>query len=297
MRQQYSWQALGSAVVVTIVHARTPAYGESIAAAVRQRVGAFEKRFSRFLPDSELSAFNRRAGKKVRVSGAFGRLLTAAIDLSAATGGLYNPFVLPALQHAGYRGSWPSPEQGVAGTDFSERRIVLATNISTGPGWARIPQDTALDFGGIGKGYLLDELAAFLDTKGLDGYWLSLGGDIICNGYDTDSRPWQIGVQHAEDARKIITTVDNHGTRLAVATSGVTKRQGSHNGQLWHHLIDPRTGKPAATTVLTATVTAEQATAADVYAKCAVIAGAAWIKGAGRAGVVQSWYMQEKGKA
>jgi thiamine biosynthesis lipoprotein len=56
---------------------------------------------------------------------------------------------------------------------------------------------------------------------------------------------------------------------MAVATSGITKRRGAD----WHHLINPQTGQPAATDLLTATVSAPSATAADIYAKCMVLLG------------------------
>ncbi len=114
----------------------------------------------------------------------------------------------------------------------------------------------------------------WLHDKHLPGFWLSLGGDIICNGHDVDGNAWSIGVQAAHDPGRIVQTIIcPAGTTLAVATSGTVKRRGTSAGVAWHHLIDPRTGKPADTTIATATVTAETATAADVYAKAVVIEG------------------------
>jgi FAD:protein FMN transferase len=164
---------------------------------------------------------------------------------------------------------------------------------------ASIPTGTALDFGGIGKGYLLDELAEFLDPKlttaQLVGYWLSLGGDIICAGHDLDSQPWQVAIQSALELAKNVDIIKNEaGRKLAIATSGVTKRQGLKDGQAWHHIINPRTSKPADTNILTATVTADEAVAADVYAKCVVIAGAEQAKKYQAQGVIQSFLTQAK---
>ena len=109
-----------------------------------------------------------------------------------------------------------------------------------------------------------------LDTKHVKHYWLSLGGDIISSGFDTDNQPWKVGIAKAAVLQEPITVVVNaSGEHQAVATSGTTKRRGPH----WHHLIDPRTGQPAKTDVLTATVVSESATAADVFAKCLAILG------------------------
>jgi FAD:protein FMN transferase len=131
-----------------------------------------------------------------------------------------------------------------------------------------------LDFGGIGKGYLLDNLSKMISSRHVAGYWLSLGGDIICSGHDVDGQPWRVGVQNATESTENIQYIENrHGDMLAIATSGTTKRKGIRNGTKWHHIIDPRSGLPAETDILTVTATAKSAVIGDVYAKVAVIAG------------------------
>jgi thiamine biosynthesis lipoprotein len=102
------------------------------------------------------------------------------------------------------------------------------------------------------------------------GYWLSLGGDILCNGSDAGGNLWKIGIAKADHPDEAAAYITSDGDRYAIATSGITKRKGAD----WHHIIDPRSGRPATTDILTATVTGESATAADVYAKCLVILGA-----------------------
>lgn len=272
-RLQQTRYVLGSAGLVTLVVADD--FGaDDLFAEMWRRIAEFEQRFSRFLPDSELTEFNHAAGEITKISQAFRDLLTAAKTMSERTDGLYNPFVLPALQRAGYEGSWPQPERSDARTSYKNREVVDAASLTITDDAAGIPAATAIDFGGIGKGYLLDELSEFLDTQQLAGYWLSLGGDILCRGNDIDGEPWQIGVQHALVADKIVTHVRNDdGRKLAVATSAITKRKGLNNGKPWHHLIDPRTGESAETDILSATVCANSATDADVYAKCLVLLG------------------------
>jgi thiamine biosynthesis lipoprotein len=140
---------------------------------------------------------------------------------------------------------------------------------------------------------LLDELSRGLSGKALSGFWLSLGGDIICAGYDLDNENWKVAIQEAIDTNKIIDYILNqNGSILAIATSGITKRKGFKNGKHWHHIIDPRTGKPALTNILTATVTADQAVTADVYAKCIVIAGPKQAEAYKHQAVIQSFLLQ-----
>lgn len=272
-RWQQTRYVLGSDAVVTLVAADELA-ADDLFTEIWQRIDKFDQRFSRFKSDSELTRFNNAAGKSVTISPAFRELLVASEKMSEQTDGLYNPFVLPELQRAGYEGSWPNTEQSDACMDYKNRTMVSASALEISGDTARIPAESAFDSGGIGKGYLLDELGAVLDRQKLAGYWLSLGGDILCSGQDVDGKAWRIGIQHALQTDEVVAHVGNErGGKLGIATSGVTKRKGVKDGKPWHHLIDPRTGQPAETDVLTATVTADSATEADVYAKCLVLLG------------------------
>ncbi len=272
-RYQQSAHALGSDALLTLVVPKSAAPDE-VFAKLWDHIAEFEKQFSRFLPDSELSTFNQQAGQLVPVTPPFYALLTTAKELSRKTGGLYNPFILPSLQKAGYVGSWPTPNVFKKQLNYSQRasnvkieQLLLQKNA------AHIPANTALDFGGCGKGYLLDELADLLDAHGIKNYWLSLGGDIVCNGHDVTNKSWKIAVQSATDPRLVAQYIDNNGARIAVATSGISKRHGTNNGAQWHHIIDPRTQLPATTDIVTATVSTTKAVKADVFAKCLVILG------------------------
>lgn len=296
-RSQQKYHALGSDTVVTIVADSSQVDVANVFGILHDQIVNFELRFSRFLDESELTLFNQHAGQKVAISKEFRDLLIAARDMSKQTEGLYNPFVLPALQKAGYVGSWPSPQRGTKATNFTERHLETIEALVINSSWASIPADSALDFGGIGKGYLLDQLASSLISEKLEGYWLSLGGDIICSGYDLDNQAWAIGIQDAFDVSGVVDTISNKGGHtLAIATSGSIKRRGTHNGESWHHIIDPRTGLPSTTDVLTATVSANSAVAADVYAKSIVIAGANHAVSYKENNVISSYIIQTDGK-
>ncbi len=293
-RYQQKYHALGSETVLTLVSDRSPSEIDQVFARLHQHITSFEARFSRFKDDSELTLFNRRAGEKVAVSEAFRRLLATAKDMSEQTGGLYNPFVLPALQKAGYLGSWPSPGVGSVATDFSAHQVVPSSHITVGDSWASLPKNSALDFGGIGKGYLLDQLAAVLRAESLTGYWLSLGGDIMCAGYDLQHRPWHVAIQDVHDVNNAVDTISNTGgDTLAIATSGIIKRKGRHNGVAWHHIIDPRISLPADTDILSVTVSARTAVIADVIAKCIVIAGEDRAIAYQKQKLIASYYIQK----
>jgi len=269
IRLQQHKHALGSEAYVTLIGPDEQLL-VSIFDAIWQELSLFEHTFSRFLPDSELTYLNGRAGLPTEVSPEFLALAKLARDFSERTSGLYNPFVLPALQKAGYGGSWPSvAEQGEA-PDFSARVFEEKSKLQISANTITIPDRTALDFGGIGKGYALDLLAQILRKQNIKNYWLSLGGDVLAAGIDLDGSPWNIAVGRVLDQDDLAATFRVGPEQYAVATSGTVKRSGKD----WNHLIDPRTGRSTESDILSATVASDSGVIADVYAKCLILVGA-----------------------
>lgn len=263
--------ALGSKTGISLVSDVASAQIETLYRELWKTIFLFERQFSRFLPGSELSAFNRNAGTKQVVSPEFHELLIAARDISHDTSGLYNPFILPALQASGYvRSRVPGHEQDVV-DDHSHKAVTTIDRLEIGDDWARIPYGTALDLGGCGKGYLADLLRRKLPNI-VTGYWLSFGGDIAVGGQDDHGQPWTITIQLADSPAKSVGAL-TISAACGIATSGTTVHHGEKAGKTWHHLIDPRTRQPAETDVLLATVCDQSALRADVLASCAVILG------------------------
>ncbi len=263
--------ALGSKTGISLVSRASKAQIEVLYKTLWREIFIFERKFSRFLPGSELSIFNSNAGSKQNITPEFKKLLITAKKLAEDTDGLYNPFILPALQASGYLSSRVPGHEHDAVNDFSKRSYTTIERLEIGNDWAKIPYDTALDLGGCGKGYLADQLRSLL-TKKITGYWLSFGGDIAVGGLDEQGRKWTIGIQSAVDQNKNRASL-SIDSASGVATSGVTVHQGKKNGKEWHHLIDPKTSQPAITDVLLATVYADTSLMADVLASCAVILG------------------------
>ncbi len=230
----------------------------------------FETRFSRFLPDSELSELNAGTGRQQSVSLEMLDLLLESKRLHALTGGVFDPAILAALESAGYDRSF----------DFVERESALPTVTQTShhPTFADIaidaksqtamlPTDLRLDFGGIGKGYAIDRADEMLNGAGPS--LVSAGGDLFGRGDGPYGDGWLIAVTSPQGDE--IDRIVLHDE--AVATSTVALRAWNRAGRTMHHIINPTTGQPADTGLTSVTVVARTASDADVFAKTALILG------------------------
>jgi thiamine biosynthesis lipoprotein len=254
------------------------AEGDDLALAGLQASRAFievsEQRFSRFLPDSELSRLNGSAGQWVSVSEDLMELITLSVQYFKETDGLFDPSILPDLKRFGYDKSMDviraQAPMDIAASPRTVRPAFTSMDIDFIERRVRLPEGMELDFGGIAKGWIVDQATNLL-KKYSPTCAISAGGDIRFIGNPIDGSKWRVELEDPRDQGQTIgiLSVD----QSAVVTSSITKRTWNQNGQVRHHLIDPRTGEPAATDWLSVTVIAQQITAAEVYAKGLLIGG------------------------
>lgn len=273
MTETTTFSALGTTIEcgVRVPSKRT---ARQLLLALQQQIEAFEKQFSRFRPDSELTRMNRRAGAHIPVSQQMLGLFTTAYRIWQQTDGLVDPTVGNAVIAAGYSMSFVAP--AIRSSPLRQRAIRNATMadvfVDVKKRTVFFPRGVALDFGGIGKGYLLDILAPVIEEV-TDHYWISLGGDLLVSGYDEDGKPWYVAVQNPHDEPRDLGQIRPPQGRWAFATSGTLKRRGVHNGRPWHHLIDPRTARPATTDLVAVTALAPTGIDAEAVAKSTLLQG------------------------
>lgn len=266
--------ALGGNITIALITDISTEKANEIFEGLWRQVFIFERQFSRFIPQSELTLFNRLQGVRTNVSPEFKDLLTNTKQLSIETEGLFNPFILPILQKAGYMKSAVPGFEADAKIDYTDRRVVEIDKLEIGDNWATIPYGTAIEMGGIGKGYLADQLKKSLEELPIQGYWMSLGGDVVTKGKDKNGNNLSLNIQNAENlSEKTKWIVECPIGYSATATSGTFRRKNQFSNKFWHHIINPYTLEPAVTDIRLATVCADTATRADVLASCAVILG------------------------
>lgn len=239
-----------------------------LATAVEQLFRETERRFSRFLPDSELARLNR-ADHAITVSGELLELLMRARAHAIETAGIFEPAVGAAMRASGYDATFApgaldrdeapaaSPYASICMLEIDEerRRVVR-------------PPHVQIDFGGFLKGRTADRAAALAPGA----VAVDAGGDAVLRGAPRGDAGWIVEIEDPHDASRMIGTFVARDE--AVATSAPNRRRWRRGSQAMHHLIDPRTRAPARTDVAQATVVARTAEQADVMAKVAFIAGA-----------------------
>lgn len=184
----------------------------------------FEKRFSRFLPQSEVNAFRESEAGEYTLSSDFLLLLETADRLRLLTDGKYDPAVATLLEDAGY-----GVQQGLSPLKKKEKNGI--------PHWSLL-EDTlvldgpiAFDLGGIGKGYCIDGVASLLRHAGYQYFLVEGGGDMVATT-KVDGSPFRIAVEYPgrPDTAASVVHLRNQG----IAVSDVFRRRFGK----WHHLID-----------------------------------------------------------
>lgn len=247
------------------------------------RVADLERRWSRFLPHSELSRLNDAPkGRPTLVSPDTYLLIERAVQAWKLTDGRYDPTVLDALVANGYDRSFrafpvdrelgsepttPHPAPGCAGVELDPRLRAVT-----------LPPGTSLDPGGIGKGLAADLVAEELLAAGAEGALVDLGGDVRVAGVGPHEGAWVIDVEHPlyGDRALLHLLLNDAG----IATSSRLRRRWHRNGQPRHHLLDPSTGRPTIGTLVAATVVAGTAWWAEALTKVAFVGGLSAITGA-----------------
>ena len=239
-----------------------------------------ERRWSRFLPDSDISRLNHAAGSTVHIDPATVVLLEAMIEGWRATAGAFDPTLLAPLVGLGYAASWhdptaitPVPSGALLRGDLDDLVVDADHNLATAP------RGMCLDAGGIGKGLAADLVVDELIERGALGASVSIGGDVAVRGLAPEGAGWLVGV--ADPLSAVDTNVEVGQLMLVeggVATSGTLRRRWTGaDGEPLHHLLDPLTGRPVwhAREIVAVTVIAGTAAWAEVWTKAIMVRGAA----------------------
>jgi thiamine biosynthesis lipoprotein len=268
MTASRTWTAWSCTVRLTV---DDPAVLGAACAELETLMDRVDKAASRFRPDSELSRVNARPGVLIPVS----RLLVDLVDVSLVaaqmSGGAVDPTVGAAVVAAGYdadieavRRRFPQPAHDpkpVAGWQQIRLNRKLAL--------LGVPTDNALDLGATAKAWTADRAANVLSKRYGCAVLVEIGGDLRAAG--TPAEPWVITVAERSGDPGVKVTLAHGG----LTTSTRTVRRWQTPTGFAHHVIDPRTGRPAEGPYRTASVWAPTAVRANTFSTALVATGEA----------------------
>jgi thiamine biosynthesis lipoprotein len=272
-----SWQALGTGVQVTVTDGRQLATARAM---LEADLAAVDLACSRFRPDSEIVALDRvMGGGPAEVSPLLAEAIAVALRAARLTDGDVDPTVGAAMNAVGYDRDFSLvPREGPA----------VKLTVRTIPGWRqvefddqarllRLPPGVRLDLGATAKAWAADRAAARIAAATGGGVLVSLGGDVAVSGQAPDGG-WRIRVQDISGRPEDPPTGPSAVVAIrtgGLATSSTAARRWQRGGDILHHILDPRTGLPAAVVWRTVSVAAATCTDANIASTAAIIRGRA----------------------
>lgn len=220
-----------------------------------------DKCLSLYRHDSEISQFNRTQTHRFR-SPYFYPVLQKAAEVFRTTNGAMDPTVMPLVEAYGF-GTKKVSQTGYINVDSLRQLVGFgyilfdSTSVST-----RKP-NVRLDLNSIAQGYTVDVIARFLETKGIEQYMVEIGGEVRTRGRKSDTQAWTIGIENPLHPSQLHTTMKL--TNRAMTTAGNYRNRYEQNGQVFSHIINPKTGLMEQRTILSVTVFADDAITADGY--------------------------------
>jgi len=266
------WRALGTLIRLVVTE---PECLPEATAMLEADLAALDLACSRFRRDSELSNLRSTDGRPVRVSPLLAEAIAVALRAARLTDGDVDPTVGAAMSAAGYdRDFGRIPRSGPP----------LMVNARTVPTWRDVhleghllsmPEDTQLDLGATAKAWAADRAAARIADRLGCGVLVSLGGDIAVAG-PAPGAGWRVRVQDVTGSPDDPPSgpYDQVAIRAGgLATSSTAARRWQRGGDVLHHILNPRTGRPAEPVWRTVSVAADTCADANAASTAAVIRG------------------------
>ena len=220
-----------------------------------------DKCLSIYRPDSEISQFNRSMSHRFQLPH-FYAVLKKSAEVFRATKGAFDPTVLPLVEAYGF-GPTKRPKGAFVNVDSLLQYVGFQNITFDSVSVVKQKANIRLDFNSIAQGYSVDQVAALLEAQNIHQYMVEIGGEVRTKGQKNDGQPWAIGIENPLHPAKLQTKLTL--TNRAMTTAGNYRNRYEANGQVFSHIINPKTGEMEQSSLLSVTVFAEDAITADGY--------------------------------
>ncbi|MEC9274625.1 MAG: FAD:protein FMN transferase [Candidatus Neomarinimicrobiota bacterium] len=237
---------------------------------------SINQQMSTYLYDSEISTFNNNESTApFKISNEFSYVVGRALHWAKTTEGAFDITLVPLLYLWGFG---PGQKGGLKDV-FPDEKIINNRKIHMGYDKLTINNNflqkkdpfIKIDLNAIAKGFGVDAICNFLNSKGINNYMVEIGGEVRCVGYNQNKKSWMIAIENPENNNKIKWAVSLKD--VSMATSGDYRNYYEIDNERYSHEIDPRSGYPAQTNIASATVVAPNCVDADALATTLIILG------------------------
>ncbi len=244
---------------------------------IEKELSEINRQMSTWDSESEISRFNHTVSTEaIPCSDAFVAVVQRALKLSSSTGGAFDPTLQPLLNLWGF-GSESEEEVVPSDEEIAVIRELVGWEkviIDSGSQLRKTEPESSLALGAIAKGYGVDALARIMNENGYANWFVEIGGEVVVKGLSPAEVPWKIGIQYPttnpmdERYQGIINI-----TNSAVATSGDYRNYIKSDGEIYSHILDPRTGRAIRSDMASVTVVTESCMDADGMATALFVMG------------------------
>ena len=264
-----SGNTMGTTYLVKIVAPDNANDMGSIERSIDSLLIQLNKQMSTWDPKSEISQFNDWNSKvPFAVSDDFLNVVRKSITISEQTGGLFDPTVYDLMSLWGFG---PNPKSGFPNLEDVHRTLEhtgFSQIKTTDSELSKRNEKCKLDLNAIAKGYGVDKIFNFLNEKGFNNIFVEIGGEVKCSGKNRENKDWSIGIENPNgdgNYQKKISAIISI-TNSAIATSGNYRNIVDLDGEILGHTINPQTGFPIQTDVLSVSVLSNSCMESDAWA-------------------------------
>ena len=245
-------------------------------AAAAQEINRLEALLSRTRAGSDVSNLNENGSAALSQETA--QLLRDGLAYCGKTGGAFDITIAPLVDAWNIHGN--DPRVLTQSQIDALLPLVGSSHLRLDGTAAALDEGCSIDLGGIAKGYASDCVARLYRDHGVTGGWLSLGGNVYAHGTKPDGSFWNVSIRDPQNTAGSAALVQL-SNQFAVTSGGYQRYFTAEDGTVYQHIIDPATGAPAQSDLLSVTVICENGTMADAYSTALYVMG--------EAGAVSFW--------
>lgn len=240
-----------------------------------ERIQNIEEMMSRTLAGSDIYRINENSSSSefIPVNPDTFKVLERALFFAELTGGKFDPTIGPLVELWGIGTAdarVPTEEEVKEALSLVDYRKLMLNPGDNGV--KLLLEGMKLDLGGIAKGFAADEVKKILKEEGIESAYINLGGNVMLVGGKPDGSPWKIGIQDPRFNRgNVMASIELEDK--TIVTSGNYERYFEEDGVIYHHILDPETGYPASSGVISVSIICDSSLDADALSTSVFILG------------------------